>query len=43
VLVGCGAAVLLVGLASSGNWARRTADRVWGQGEPRELPQPTGG
>ncbi|MGC0332127.1 EmrB/QacA subfamily drug resistance transporter [Streptomyces sp. SAI-170] len=39
VLVGCGAAVLVVGLASSGGWARGTADRVWGQEAPREQPQ----
>ncbi len=42
VIAGCGAAVLAVGLATSGRWAQRTASRTAGQPMSGELPAAAG-
>ncbi|MCK1821506.1 MFS transporter [Streptomyces sp. XM83C] len=42
ILVGCGAAVLLLGVLSSGRWARRTAERTAARLDEAEVRQPAG-
>lgn len=42
ILAGCGLAVLVVGAASSGRWARRTAERAAERLESAEIRQDTG-
>ncbi|MEU3856278.1 MFS transporter [Streptomyces sp. NPDC028722] len=42
ILAGCGLAVLVLGLLTSGRWARRTAERTAGDLEPAEAREPVG-
>ncbi|MEU0048404.1 MFS transporter [Streptomyces sp. NPDC006309] len=42
ILAGCGLAVLVLGLLTSGRWARRTAERTAGDLEPAETREPVG-
>ncbi|MFB0617334.1 MFS transporter [Streptomyces sp. AGS-58] len=42
ILAGCGLAVLVLGLLTSGRWARRTAERTARDLEPAETREPVG-
>lgn len=42
ILAACGAAVLVLGLLTSGRWAHRTAERTAERLETEEVRQPVG-